>query len=82
MTESPATKEEAVAWRSTTGRRFFTRRAALRSSARAMIRGKCDCEYEHGAYDYRCKYHRVRNEAEAPLADRLVDRLVRLWSRR
>lgn len=72
---NPAVREPAVSWVSCTGRRFFTRRAALRSSAWSLIRERCDCEPDVG---HACHYHRPE---ESPLANRLVERLVRLWGR-
>lgn len=49
------------------GRRFFTRRAAERAEAKAIIRKRCECERGdilNGDYGYTCRYHSDRDRYE------------------
>jgi hypothetical protein len=79
---APATPETAKVYRSTTGRRFFTRKAALRSSAWALIRKHCECDKgDRVTPEFFCRYHWEGDERTA-LCYTLVERLVRLWARR
>lgn len=78
----PAAVEPAVAYRSINGRRFFTRKAALKSSAWSLVKGRCDCESEPDVNFYHvCTYHRELPDGRTR-GDLVVARLVRWWSRR
>lgn len=62
----PIRQETAVVFRGG-GRRFFTRKAAERAEAKAIIRKRCECERGdilNGDYGYTCRYHSDRDRYE------------------
>jgi hypothetical protein len=63
------------------GRRYFTKRAAVRAEARAKLKERCDCDYcDHPEMpgrpteDLPCKYHDGSERA-----DKILRRLTRLY---
>lgn len=76
--------EVALVWRALNGRRYFSKGAAFRASARHMMKRKCECEAaesdEYGRLTFRgwaCRYHDDSNHGE-----RTLDRLTRWLKRR
>lgn len=62
------------------GRRFFTKRAAYRSAAKAKIRERCECYPDDpitGDPGESCEYHE-----DLEKWDRIVTRLARLYQYR
>ena len=73
-TKRPITFEPAEVWRSSSGRRFFTQRAALRDHAKTTFRKKHPCTCEDFGEDlgrYVCDSH-PDNYRE------IIDRYVRM----